>query len=158
MLAISLMDQGDALTEDAAGKLALYRRANQLLSRAYQQDATDYRVYLAIARNREGAPGYPTLNDTATLQFAAELAPQLPSIRLKAATAMVHHQQYEDAILMLLPIASDAHGRSNLAPVHALMIRAYAGAGRPVPNGLLPAETPTAEGADPEGGEEDEEA
>lgn len=159
MLAISLMDQGDALTEDAAGKLALYRRANRLLSRAYQQDATDYRVYLAIARNREGQPGYPTLNDTATLQFAAELAPQLPSIRLKAATAMVHHQQYEDAILMLLPIASDAHGRSDLAPVRALMIRAYAGAGRPVPEGLLPAVTPTGEDAAPEGGgEEDDEA
>ena len=158
MLALSLMDQGDALAEDAAGKVALYRRANQLLSRAYQQDATDYRVYLAIARNREGASGYPTLNDTATLQFAAELAPQLPSIRLKAATAMVHHQQFEDAILLLLPIVSDAHGRSNLAPVRELMIRAYAGAGRPVPNGLLPAETPTAEGADPEGGEEDDEA
>ncbi|PZO38978.1 MAG: hypothetical protein DCE92_05005 [Alphaproteobacteria bacterium] len=155
MLAISLMDQGDALTEEETGKAALYRRANQLLARAYQQDAMDYRVYMAIARNREGAPGYPTLNDTATLQLAAELAPQLPSLRLKAATAMMHHQQYEDAILMLLPIASDPHGRSNLAPVREIMIRAYAGAGRPVPAGLLPAGTPTAEGSDPEDGEEE---
>lgn len=158
MLAVSLMDQGDTLTEDVAAKTALYRRANQLLSKAYQQDATDYRVYLAIARNREGAPGYPTLNDAATLQFAAELAPQLPSIRLKAAAAMMHHQQYEDAILMLMPIASDPHGRSNLASVRDMMIRAYAGAGRPVPEGLLPAATTATEDAeaDAEGGDEED--
>jgi hypothetical protein len=36
-----------------------------------------------------------------------------------------------------------------------MMIRAYAGADRPVPEGLLPAETPNSEGPDPEDGEEE---
>lgn len=158
MLAISLMDQGDALTDDLDGKTTLYTRARQFLARAYQLEASDYRIYLAIARNREGAAGYPTLNDTVTLQLAAELAPQLPSLRLKAATAMMHHNQFEDAILMLLPIYSDPHGGSGPGPARELMVRAYAGAGRAVPQGLLSAGTSVPEEAgtpsdEDEGGE-----
>jgi tetratricopeptide (TPR) repeat protein len=145
MLANSLMDQGDALTDDPTAGTALYVKARQFLARAYQLEATDYRVYLAMARNREGAPGYPTLNDVEVLKFAAELAPQLPSVRLKAATAMMHHDQFEDAILMLLPISSDSHGGTGTGPARDLLSRAYAGAGRAVPEGLLPSDSTIAD-------------
>lgn len=128
MLAVSLMDQGDA-EESAERKADLYAQARPHLARAYQQEAGDYRIYLALARNREGAPGYPTENDLQTLVLAAELAPQLPSVRMKAARGLMHHGQHVQAILLLRPIANDPHGGSNLTAVRTLLSQAYAGAG-----------------------------
>lgn len=131
MLAISLMDEADALENDPDEATRLYNEARALLAKAYQQDASDFRIYLAIARSREKTSGYPNGNDTDTLVYAAELAPQLPTARMRAAQALIHNDRHEEAISWLRPIASDPHGSSaNLSRVRALLTKAYAGAGR----------------------------
>lgn len=157
MLAVSLMDEGDA-EESAARKAELYAQARPHLARAYQQEAGDYRIYLAMARNREDAPGYPTENDLQTLVLAAELAPQLPSVRMKAARGLMHHGQHVQAILLLRPIANDPHGGSNLSAVRTLLSQAYAGAGlKPTGDALAQEgeeDDPDDERPDDEGGAE----
>lgn len=127
LLAVSLMDEADAGEE--ANRASTYARARTLLAQAYQRDAEDYRIYLALARNRSGAPGYPNENDLETLLVARELAPQLPGVSIRAARALMRRGFNEQAIALLRPIANDPHGGSDLGPVHALLSEAYAAAG-----------------------------
>jgi len=155
MLAVSLMDQGDALTEDADGKAALYAKARRHLATAYRLEEGDWRVYLALARNRESMAGYPTENDVETLRIAASLAPQLPSVRIRTATALIHHNRFVEAILQLEPIYGDPHGGAGSVSARRLLAQAYAGANVTPPAGFVPvsdtSETdPTEE--EPEGG------
>ena len=142
MLAVGLMDQGDALGDDVDGKAALYAKARRHLANAYRIEEGDWRIYLALARNREGMAGYPTDNDVETLRIAASLAPQLPSVRIRTAAALIHHDRFVEAILQLEPIYGDPHGGTGWVAARRLLTQAYAGANVTPPAGFVPVTDP----------------
>lgn len=153
LLAVSLMDQGDA-AEDGNVRAALYGQARTHLARAYQKDASDFRIYTDLARNRSIAPGYPNDNDLETLLIAAELAPQLSGVRMQAARALLRRDMPQEAIAMLRPIAADPHG-SGLKAVRELLAEAYAAAGQVAGSDAAPQEGDEDTGAEEDAGTPD---
>jgi tetratricopeptide (TPR) repeat protein len=130
MQAVAMMDLGDTLEEtDFDRKTQLYGRARSALARAYQKDASDYRIYLALSRSREDAPGFPTDNDLDTLRFGSDLAPQVQGMSLRTAQALMSRGHYGEAIRYLTPVANNPHGGEGLAPVRALLAEAKSKAG-----------------------------
>jgi tetratricopeptide (TPR) repeat protein len=153
--AATLMDAGDKAAEDGDQdrRDALYLEARGLLGRAYAADAMDYRTYLALARNRRGAAGYPSDNDLVILRTGAELAPQISSLRFQAAQALMHRGAYSEAVMYLLPLANNPHGGERLASVRDLLREAMEKAGMTDPSGEEAADAPA---DDPPHGEDDE--
>lgn len=152
LTAIAKMELGDAEGVDDARRAGLYRDAQRLLGRAVQADPTDYRVYLALADNRQTAPGYPTENDLNILLAAAEYAPQVTTTRFRAAQALINQGVYQQAIELLAPIANNPHGGDRNAPVRALLNEAREGAGlAPISTEAPPEAEEAGETAAPEG-------
>lgn len=145
LTAVARMERGDAEGVDDARRVELYRSAQTLLARAVQADPTDYRVYLALADNRQAASGYPTDNDLNILLAAADYAPQVTTTRFRAARALVNEGIYQQAIDLLAPVANNPHGGAANAPIRALLDEARAKAG------LAPTATEAPPEADPEG-------
>ena len=130
MQADALMEAGDAAAEaDPARKTDYYRRARANLARAYEADPLDYRIYIALSKTREDASGYPTENDLQTLLLGTTLAPQVQSLRLRAAQALMARGQYADAVRYLAPVANNPHGGDSLQPIRALLAEAREKAG-----------------------------
>lgn len=140
--AATLMDAGDGARKnnDEDRGQALYAEARRALGRAYAADAMDYRTYLALNRNRRGAPNYPSDNDLEILRIGVELAPQVSSLRYQAAQAMMHRNLYGQAVVYLLPLANNPHGGEQLTEVRALLQEAMQKAGMaPMPVVAAPA-------------------
>ncbi len=127
MKAIALMNQGD---EDETRTTETYAEAQRALAKAYAAAPLDYRVYMAMARNRRQQAGYPTENDLEVLLLGSELAPQVLDLRVNAAQALMSHGRHEEAIAYLTPVANNPHGGASLAPVRALLNEARAELGR----------------------------
>lgn len=119
LLARVLMEQADAADDAAAA--ALNREARTHLAAAYEADPLDYRVYIAMADLRSGAPGYPTDNDVVVAESAYRLAPQLGSTAFQAAQVMMARERYLEAAYVLAPLANNPHGGDNLEPVRRLL-------------------------------------
>ena len=98
----------EPLEEDQ--RTALLNEARGYLARAYQADPTDFRTYLAIADTRNGQPGYPTDNDLQTMRMAALLAPQVMSVRYRAAQVLMARGHHAEAMMQLGPVANNPHG------------------------------------------------
>lgn len=95
-----------------------------LLRRAGAADPKDYRVYADLARLRRRAPDYPTQDDLLTWAMAARYAPQVMSIRGEAAVAMLEDGRVDEAIALLIPVATDPHGGPGVQQARALLARA----------------------------------
>lgn len=104
--------------------IALLRRARTYLARAYEVDPGHYYTLHQIARTREVAPDYPTENDLVTWDQAFTLAPQLPSIRLAYARALMEAGEFDAAIARLEPLANAAHGGDSASAAATLIERA----------------------------------
>ncbi len=153
--AVTLMDAGDKASEagDDTRQRELYSRARQALAAAYRNDANDYRIYIGLNRNRAGAPNYPSDNDLEILRTGVALAPQLPTLRVNAARAVMARGFYAEAVGYLTPVANDPHGGEGLDEVRRLLNEALEKAGHPEavqvpdaasPTMATPAETPPA--------------
>lgn len=151
LTAIAKMHRADADDFDPADKVAVYRDAQRLLSRAVQADGTDYRLYLALDETRRGAPGYPTDNDLNVLLAAEEYAPQVDQVRFLAAQALVNRGVYQQAVEILAPVASNPHGGERMQSARDLLALARQR------GGMAPVEMPDAPPAD-EGEESEAEA
>lgn len=132
--AVTLMDAGDKADEDGDPdrRQVLYAEALRALARAYEAEATDYRTYLALNRNRRSSAGYPSDNDLEVLRTGVELAPQVSSLRYRAAQAMMSRDEYAQAVMYLSPLANNPHGGERLAEVRALLLEAMQKAGMAV--------------------------
>ena len=95
-----------------------YRSAylSTYLARALETAPTDYRIYLALARTRRGATGYPTENDLQTWRLATAYAPQVMSIRREAAQALTEGGRPDEARSLLQSVANDPHSEPQTAP------------------------------------------
>lgn len=126
-LAVAYFEQA----RDAEGpeRIRLLNQSNRLLARALPLDPDDYRTFYYLGRNREGSPTYPTDNDLATWAAAYELAPQLPGVRFGLGRALMHLGRFEEAIVVLGPVANSPHGGA--AATDAARLIEEARAGRP---------------------------
>ena len=141
------MDVADDMEDDAA-RMALMRQAQRRLAAAYEADPLDYRVYMAMARNRERAPGYPTDNDLNIALSAYRLAPQLGSTAVRAARVLMAKEQYPEAVVVLSPLANNPHDGGDLTSVRDLLAQARSRAGlEPVSTDAPPAVDETTEPA-----------
>ena len=145
LTAIARMHRADEDGVAPTQRATLYQGARRLLARAVQADPTDYRIYLGLDESRRGGPGYPTDNDLEVLLAAEEYAPQVDTVRLLAAQALVNKGIYRQAIEILAPVASNPHGDESSAPARALLAQAREKAG------LAPASAPPPPPADAEG-------
>lgn len=141
--AVALMNAGD---EDAEGRASLYTEARTALAAAYRLDPTDYRIYMAMARQRQTQPDYPTENDLQVLLIGSELAPQVQQLRFDAGRALMAREKYVEAIAYLSPLANDPHGGENLDSVRRILNEARAKAGL----GSAADEAPSADEGDDE--------
>lgn len=133
MRAVSLMDQGDALEDtDPDQRRALFGQARASLARAYQLDALDYRLYLALDRSRRDAANYPTDNDIDTLLMGRALAPQVSTLGIRSAQVLASQGDYANAVAILSPIANNPHGGSGLGAIRRQLAEARQKAGLPV--------------------------
>lgn len=126
MKAVALMNVGD---DNDDRRVEVYREAQEALKAAYSADATDFRTYMAMARNRSGQSNYPTENDLQVLLAGSQLAPQVSELRINAARALMAHGHNAEAIAYLTPIANNPHGGEGLNAVRELLTQARAGAG-----------------------------
>jgi hypothetical protein len=110
--------------EDAAAHL---RRARGYLARAYRLDEGQYSTLHLLARSREGAADYPTENDLVVWDRAFRLAPQLNAIRLGFARALMEAQKFDEAVVVLRPLANASHGGSASDAAALMLALAQAG-------------------------------
>jgi len=88
----------------------LLNQARGFLARAYAVDPDNYLTLYYNALSREGADTYPNDNDIQTWEQAFFLVPQLSSVRLGYAQALILSDQRDRAIQLLTPLANAAHG------------------------------------------------
>lgn len=132
MKAVSLMDLGDTLRQDDPDRhRTLFGRARSTLSRAYQLDALDYRLYLSLDRSRRESDTYPTENDLNTLLLGRALAPQVQTLGVRAAQVLLNLGDPMSAVSLLTPIANNPHGGEGMAAVRQMLVEAREKAGLP---------------------------
>lgn len=100
---------------DEAARLILVNEARGYLARAVQAAPTDYRIYLALARTRRGATGYPNDNDLQTWRLAVAYAPQVMGIRQEAAEALRAGGREDEARAVLQAVANNPHSDGRTA-------------------------------------------
>lgn len=113
--------------ERPAESIALLQRARGYLARAFAADEGNYYTLWLLARTRQTARGYPNANDLTTWDLAYQAAPQLSGIRLGYASAMMKAGEFENAAILLSPLAHAPHGGAAAATAQTLLERARAG-------------------------------
>lgn len=111
--------------------LSLMRRARSHLGRAYRADPAQFHTLHLLAETRQVETDYPTENDLVTWDQAFRFAPQLSSIRLGYANALMDAEEFDEAVAVLQPLANAAHGGP--AAEMAMQIIERAGSRRPLP-------------------------
>lgn len=106
--------------------LTLTRKARTYLAHAYRVDPAQFYTLSLLGRTRQGTPDYPTQNDLTTWDLAFNLAPQLASIRLDYASALMQAQEFAEAIVLLEPLANAPHGGEASETAQQLIQRARA--------------------------------
>lgn len=101
--------------------VSLMRNARTYLARAYAADPEQYYTLQLLAQTRQVEIDYPTENDLVTWDQAFRLAPQLPSIRIGFAQALMRAEEFDEAVIVLRPLANAAHGGSAAEAAAALM-------------------------------------
>lgn len=134
LMATLLMDEADD-AGDAGRASTLQRQARGHLAAAYEAAPLDFRVYRALARNRRGAPNFPTESDFAILESAYALAPQLPGNGVDFANVLMTRGHYAEAVVVLSPLANNPHGGGDLAPLRKQLDEARVAAGLPALGG-----------------------
>ena len=114
------------MAHEANDSDALMRRARGYLSRAFAADDANYTTFILLGRTREGAADYPTENDLATWALAYTIAPQLSSARLGYASALMQVARFDEATILLRPLANAPHGGQTAAVAQRLLARAQA--------------------------------
>lgn len=88
----------------------LLGEAHALLAEAAAIAPADYRTHMWLGRIREVQPGYPTADDVRTWMAAYRLAPQLGDVRLGLGRALMQGRLFNEAVVVLEPLANAPHG------------------------------------------------
>ncbi len=119
----------DMEDQQSDSALTLRNQARRLLARSLDADPFDFRTYLALDDTRRSEATYPDDNDLQLLSDAATLAPQVTSVRYRAAQGFLARDLPVQAIALLVPVANDPHGGERLKPVRTLLSQARQKAG-----------------------------
>lgn len=125
-MAQAKLEAAHKATEPAKAR-SLRGQARALLARAYKADDFNYLTFLLLARSREPEADYPNDNDIQTWSMAYAIAPQVGSIRLGAARALMLRGRHAQAIPLLEPIANNPHGGRSAQYARDMIERARAG-------------------------------
>lgn len=104
--------------------VSLMRQARGYLARAYAADPAQYYTLQLLAESRQVEATYPTENDLVTWDQAFQLAPQLAAIRIGYANALMQAEEFDEAVILLQPLANAAHGGRAAATAAGLIERA----------------------------------
>lgn len=125
--AVALRLMGEAVWDDAkdnaSDQLTLVREARGYLAKAYALEPDDYRTLYLLAETRQVSPDFPSDNDVETLLAALDLAPQSASLRLFTAQARAKRGEYDAAINLLQPLASNPHSSGATVLARGLITR-----------------------------------
>lgn len=102
-----LVAAGDA---DPAHQQADYDQAGALLAQAFKLDPTRYQTLYAFAETRRLDPHYPSDNALQALLISFKQAPQVATIRLETARALIARGKKAEAKALLQPLVNDPHG------------------------------------------------
>jgi tetratricopeptide (TPR) repeat protein len=102
-----LMAAGDA---DTSHQQADYDQAGLLLAQAFKLDPTRYQTLFAFAESRRLDAHYPSDNAMQALLVSFKQAPQVATIRLETARALIARNKTAEAVAILTPLVNDPHG------------------------------------------------
>ncbi len=120
MKAVDTLARAFAATDPAERK-GLMNEAGRLLLKANAAEPNEYRTLLQYARSRQGERDYPNDNVLDVLGNAVALAPQVDSVRIEAARALMMRRRWDEAEPLLLPVANNPHGGSGAAIARAML-------------------------------------
>jgi tetratricopeptide (TPR) repeat protein len=120
IIGTALVEKGQ---EDVANEEKLLKEARKYLARAYQADNDDYRTMYYFTRTQQLQPDYPNQNTIDVLMEAQTRAPQVAEIRLTLARAFMRHKRWDEAIVLLTPLANDPHGRGGAESAQDMLRR-----------------------------------
>ncbi|ATQ41971.1 hypothetical protein [Caulobacter mirabilis] len=86
------------------------QEGGKLLARAHAARPGDYRTLYYYAISRQIEPDYPSDNTLNALSAAFDLAPQVPEVRIMFARALMLEKEWEEARVVLMPLANSPHG------------------------------------------------
>jgi Flp pilus assembly protein TadD len=113
-----LMAAGDA---DKARQQADYDQAGALLAQAFKLDPTRYQTLFAFAQTRQLDPHYPSDNALQALLISFKQAPQVGTIRLETARALIARGKTTEARAILQPLVNNPHGGTGADAAKALL-------------------------------------
>jgi YD repeat-containing protein len=113
-----LIAAGDA---DTSRQQADYDQAGALLAQAFRLDPTRYQTLFAFAESRRLDPHYPSDNAMQALLVSFKLAPQVATIRLETARALIARNKPAEAVAILTPLINDPHGGGSSEAAKALL-------------------------------------
>ena len=113
-----LVAAGDA---DTAHQQADYDQAGALLAQAFKLDPTRYQTLYAFAETRRLDPHYPSDNALQALLISFKQAPQVATIRMETAHALIARGKKAEARALLQPLVNDPHGGGAAEAAKALL-------------------------------------
>jgi hypothetical protein len=104
--------------------LARAKVAQPMLIKAFKADPTRFQTLFTYVQVRQMVePNYPSDNTLEVLLQAQALAPQVPTIRLEAARALLIRKKEEEARALLAPLINSPHGGGAAEAARALIGR-----------------------------------
>lgn len=132
LLGISRVNQLEDGPDDAR---TLLTEAGRYLARSHAARPGDYRTLFYYAVTRQTERDYPSENTLSALSTAYDLAPQVPSVRMQFARALVDNEEWAEARIVLTPLANSPHGGEGAAAARRLLIEVQTaleeGSGKP---------------------------
>jgi len=127
------------------------RTARQWFGRAQRADPNHWQTLYRYAQSLRGEPAFMSENTRNAMLLANQLAPQVHSITMNAASLLISRREYAQAIVLLTPLTGDPHN-TGLASAARQMVeraqnamRAAAPAGSSEPSRPPAAGTPQSE-------------
>ena len=109
-------------------------QARQWFERARAADDTHFQTLYRLAESRRGDADYVSAATGALLERAHMLAPQVPEITMNTANMLISLHRYDEAILMLRPLAFSPHDEGLSRGAIGLMQRAIEARNRARPD------------------------
>jgi len=128
LLGISRINQ---VEDDPDKAEALLKEAGRYLARAHAARPGDYKTLSYYAVTRQTEADYPSENTLNTLSNAYELAPQVGGIRMQFARALMLGKEWDEARVVLTPLANDPHGGGGAEMARSLLKEIEAEASKP---------------------------
>jgi tetratricopeptide (TPR) repeat protein len=98
--------------------------ARTWLARARAADGSHYQILHRYVQSLRGEPGYVSDETRDMLLLANRLAPQVASITLNAASMLIAHRDYFEAIQLLAPLAANPHEPGSAQAARQLLAEA----------------------------------